>query len=73
MQELKDVRGVKIEAGDTISIPTPRFGSKGAMHDICTVERVSPTENKIYVDNGEDIDLGMYEILVLPEYYSKGL
>jgi len=65
MKTLKDVRGVSIGKGDEVSIATNKYGTIGAMHDITFVEDVSFLENKIYVHGGEDVDISVYEVVVI--------
>jgi hypothetical protein len=73
MRTLKDIRGVNISKGDTVSIATDKFNEKGAMHDITVVEDVIFLENKIIVHSGEDVDIGTYEVLVLPDGWGEGV
>lgn len=68
---LNDTRGVVISDGDVISIATNKFGGQGALHDISVVDYVDYTKGVIYLEDGEDIDISVYDVLVLPEGYKE--
>lgn len=71
---LNDTRGVVISAGDVISIATNKFGEQGALHDISVVDYIDADKSVIYLEDGEDIDISVYDVLVLPEsYITRGL
>lgn len=68
---LNDTRGVVISAGDVISIATNKFGEQGALHDISVVDHVDSDKGIIYLEDGEDIDISVYDVLVLPDDYKE--
>ena len=68
---LNDTRGVVISAGDVISIATNKFGEQGALHDISVVDYVDADNGFVYLGDGEDIDINVYDVLVLPEIYKE--
>ena len=64
-----DTLGKVVSCGDVISIATNRFGKLGATHDITKVESISFEEGIVTTESGEDIDIKVYDILVLPFSY----
>lgn len=68
---LNDTRGVVISTGDVISIATDKFGEKGALHDISVVDYVDVDNGLVYLESGEDIDIDVYDVLVLPDGYKE--
>ena len=71
---LNDTRGVTISVEDVISIATNKFGEQGALHDIRVVSSVDADKGVVYLEDGEDIDISVYDVLVLPEgYIIRGL
>jgi len=68
---LNDTRGVVISAGDVISIATNKFGGQGALHDISVVDYIDADKSVIYLEDGEDIDISVYGVLVLPDGYKE--
>jgi len=68
---LNDTRGVVISAGDVISIATNKFGGQGALHDISVVDYIDADKGVVYLEDGEDIDISVYDVLVLPDDYKE--
>jgi len=68
---LNDTRGVVISAGDVISIATNKFGGQGALHDISVVDYIEADKGVVYLEDGEDIDISVYDVLVLPDDYKE--
>ena len=69
---LKDIRGVNISEGDTVAVTYFNYDKNRPCMEISEVTGTRVLRNEIFIDDDhEPIDLGMFEVLVLPDDYKE--
>ena len=66
---MTDVRGVKIEVGDTVAAAYRNYDTEGAGLEVAVVYGINILNNTITFDDGDPIPLDTYEVIVLPSEY----
>lgn len=71
MKTLTDIRGVEINIGNTVGVSYFNYDKNKPAIEVDVVEAINYTQNVIYLQDGEPIELELFDVIVLPDEYKE--